>query len=91
MSYNGLYVFGVLTTEVRRTPTNVDAVLGAGVCIGSHRCAQTLAIAALIAGARIENATFQVLLNRHFSVAILRKIGEREIESEGDRGRWEVK
>lgn len=59
-------------TEVWRTPTDIDALLRTGVRIGGHRRTQAFAIASLVAGARIEYATFQVLLNRHFSVAILK-------------------
>lgn len=57
------------------SPAYVDALLGTGICIGRDSRAQALAIAALITGTRIEDATLQITLQWNLRMAGLEKLG----------------
>jgi len=55
-------------------PANVDALLGTGICVGSHGGAQALAVASLIAGTGVEDAALPVTLQGNLGMALLEQI-----------------
>lgn len=62
------------TAEMLGSPAYIDALLGTGIHIGRYSRAQTFAVAALITGARIKDATLQITLQWHLSMARLEQL-----------------